>query len=248
MQLTKVLPRLGRNDAKLVGRDGFLLYILAYSLGMATMMRFALPYLNGYFAENHLLPFPLSDIYPMFFVWTGVLLGAGLPGVVFGFLLLDEKDDNTLKAMLVTPLPVSFYVAYRVAVPMLIGVIMTIVVVLIAGVAVPPWWQLTLLAVGASLFAPISTLFYAVYAENRVQGFALAKFPGILSMVLTISWFVGEPLQLLVGLLPPYWVVKAYWLALEGNPMWVGSLALGIALQAAAILYLARRFNQVAYD
>ena len=248
MQPTRTIPRLAMNDVKLIGRDAFLVYGLAYSLGMAMIMRFALPYLNGYFAENQVLPFPLSDIYPMFFVWTAVLLGAGLPGVVFGFLLLDEKDDNTLKAMLVTPLPLGFYVAYRVGVPMLIGVIMTVVVVLIAGVAVPPWWQLALLAVGASLFAPICALFFAGYAENRVQGFALAKFPGILSMLLTISWFVGEPLQLLFGLLPPYWVVKAYWLALEDNPLWVGSLLLGIVLQGAVVVYLARRFEQVAYD
>jgi fluoroquinolone transport system permease protein len=184
----------------------------------------------------------------MFFVWTAILLGAGLPGTVFGFLLLDEKEDNTLKAMLVTPLPPRFYIAYRVALPTLIGILMTVVVVLIAGLAVPPWWQLVLLAAGASLFAPISAIFYAVYAENRVQGFALAKFPGILSMVLTISWFVRDPLQLLFGLLPPYWIAKAYWLVLEGNPMWVGALLLGIVLQAAVILYLAHRFSQVAYE
>lgn len=144
--------------------------------------------------------------------------------------------------------PPGVYVAYRVAVPTLIGVIMVIAVVLIAGVAVPPWWQLALLAVGVSLYAPISALFYAVYAENRVQGFALAKFPGILSMLLTISWFVGEPLQLLFGLLPPYWAVKAYWLALEDDPLWVGSLLLGIVLQGVVVMYLARRFEQVAYD
>lgn len=248
MQLTKVMPRLGRNDAKLVRRDSFLLYLLGYSLGMATIMRFAVPYLNGYFAESQVLPFPLSDIYPMFFVWTATLLGAGLPGAIFGFLLLDEKEDNTLKAMLVTPLPPSLYVAYRVAVPTLIGVVMTISVVLIAGIAVPPWWQLILFALAVSLFAPISALFYAVYAENRVQGFALAKFPGILSMVLTISWFVPEPFQFLFGILPVYWPVKAYWMALEGNPVWIGAWLLGIVLQAAVILFLARRFQEVAYD
>lgn len=248
MQLTKTIPWMGRNDSKLVVRDGFLLYLLGYCLGMATLMRYLAPYLNSYFAENQVLPFPLSDIYPMFFVWTAVLLGAGLPGTVFGFLLLDEKDDNTLKAMLVTPLPPNVYVAYRVALPTLIGAIMTVVVVLIAGLAVPPWWQLILLAVGTSLFAPISALVFAVYAENRVQGFALAKFSGILSMLLTIAWFVGEPLQFLFGVLPPYWVVKAYWLSFEGNPMWVGSLALGIALQAVVILFLVRRFKEVAYD
>ncbi len=248
MQLIRTITRLGRNDGKLIGRDDFLVYLLGYSVGMAVLLRYLLPYLNGYFAENHLLPIPLSDVYPMFFVWTGVLLGAGLPGVIFGFLLLDEKDDNTLKAMLVTPLPLAVYVAYRVAVPMLIGLILTVVDVLIAGVAVPAWWQLIPLALGVSLFAPICTLFFATFAENRVQGFALAKFPGILSALLTLVWFVGEPLQFLFGLLPPYWVVKAYWLALDGNPMWIGSLTLGMVLQAALILFLTGRFRGVAYD
>ncbi|MEW6668691.1 MAG: hypothetical protein AB1512_26045 [Thermodesulfobacteriota bacterium] len=67
-------------------------------------------------------------------------------------------------------------------------------------------------------------------------------------MLLSVAWFVGEPLQFLFGLLPPYWIVKAYWLALDGDPMWVGSLVLGIVLQAVLVFFLARRFREAAYD
>lgn len=38
-------------------------------------------------------------------------------GVVTGFLLLDERDDRTLTALQVTPLPLRAYIFYRVTVP-----------------------------------------------------------------------------------------------------------------------------------
>jgi fluoroquinolone transport system permease protein len=62
-----------------------------------------------------------------------------------------------------------------------------------------------------------------------------------------MAWFVPEPFQFLFGLFPPYWVSKAYWLALEGSPWWGSSLVLGIVLQVLLLLFLTRRFTKVIY-
>lgn len=119
--------------------------------------------------------------------------------------------------------------------------------VLITNIAVPPLWQLALLAAGASLAAPITALYFATFAENKVQGLALAKFASAAGSLIPLAWFTPEPFQFLLGLFPPYWVSKAYWLALAGNPLWPAALALGVVLQAALIAALTRRFSKVIY-
>lgn len=107
-----------------------------------------------------------------------IFLGAVLIGMIFGFVLVEEKDDNTINAMLVTPLPLNQYLAYRVGMPAGIAFVEVIVAALITNLAVPPLWQLVLIAAGASLAAPITGLYFAAFAENKVQGLALTKFVG----------------------------------------------------------------------
>lgn len=247
MRWTTSFRRLARNDTRLIGRDSFLLYLFVYIDLIAVVLRFALPYLNAHLAESGLLPFPLSDWYPMIAAYFFVFLGAGMAGMIFGFVLLEERDDNTLKALLVTPLPLWQYVAYRVGVTMAIAFFEVIGAVLITGVAVPPLWQLAILAAGASLTAPIALLCVATFAENKVQGLALTKFVGTAGFLIPLAWFTPEPFQFLFGLFPPYWISKAYWLALAGNPWWLAAWATGILLQTALIVLLTRRFRRAAY-
>ncbi|MDQ7790430.1 MAG: hypothetical protein RDU41_10345, partial [Clostridia bacterium] len=228
MQLTTSLNRLAHNDFRLIGRDLFLVYLFLYINLIAVALRFALPSLNAHFVAGGTVPFVLSDWYPMLVAYFLIFLGAALIGMIYGFVLLEEKDNNTITALLVSPLPLNHYVFYRVGLPMMIAFIQIIVIVLIANVAVPPLWQMALISLGASLGAPIAALYFGAFAENKVQGLALAKFIGAAGFVIPVAWFTPEPLQFLFGLFPPFWVSKAYWLALEGNPLWLGALALGV--------------------
>lgn len=75
----------------------------------------------------------------------------------------------------------------------------------------------------------------------------MAQFAGAAGFLIPLAWFTPEPFQFLFGLFPPYWVSKTYWLALAGNPLRPGALALGVVLQAALIAALTRRFNKVIY-
>src|SRR5690606_35509740 len=126
MQFTKVVQNLSRNDAKLIGRDSFLVMILAYVIGLSIFLRFAMPWLDSYLIENTDFGIQLRDYYPVAVAFASVFLGAVMAGMVFGFVLLDEKDDNTLKAMLVTPMPMSQYSAYRVLVPAVLSFIIVL--------------------------------------------------------------------------------------------------------------------------
>ncbi len=253
MQTFQLIRKFGRNDVKLITRDSFLVSMFFFVVLIALALRFGLPWLNGYLESRGVLPNQsdsrnLADFYPLVIAFMVIFQGPMIAGAIFGFSLLDEKDDNTIKAMLVTPVPFDRYVRYRISVPMAIGVLIVVFQVWFIGLAVVPFWQLLLLSVGASMVAPIAALFYAVTAENKVQGFAIAKFVGLVGWVILLAWFVSEPWQWLFGLFPPFLVSKAYWMALDANPMWWAALILGVLLQTGMLILLVARFHKVAYN
>ena len=252
MLMTQLVGRLGRNDARLIGRDSFLIFMFLFAVIIALVLRFGLPWMNDYLATAGIMPgetigISLSAVYPMFVAYLGFYTGALLVGTIFGFILLDEKDNNTLKAMLVTPVPLKHYLAYRVALPAVIAFFITLAMALLINQALLPLWQMILIAVGASFTAPIVALFFATFAEDKLQGFAYSKFGGISGWAFLIGWFIPQPWQWLLGLFPPFWVGKAYWLALDGVTWWWLALIVGTVLQLGLIRLLIQRFNQVAY-
>ncbi len=252
MHVIQLVRKLGRNDAKLIGRDRFLLFMLVFVIYLAAALRFGLPWANTYLAEQEVLPSEtvantLADFYPMIVAWMVMFTGALLAGTIFGFMLLDEKEDNTIKAMLVTPVSFNQYVLYRVGGPTVLAFFIVAGMVLFIDQALVPLWQLLLIAAGASLTAPNVALFYATFAENKVQGFAVSKFAGVAGWLIILGWFVADPLQWLFGLFPPFLISKAYWMALEGQGLWWAVLLGGIVLQAGLLFLMMQRFNKVAY-
>ena len=252
MQLTQLVQKLGRNDARVIGRDRFLLFMFLFVFYIAAVLRFGLPWANTYLAEQGVLPsetvaMSLADLYPMIMAWLVIFTGALLAGTIFGFVLLDEKDDNTIKAILVTPVPLPRYVMYRVAGPALLGFMIILIEMALIKQALVPLGPLLLIAAGGSLVAPIAALFYATFAENKVQGFAVSKFAGLAGWTIILGWFLPEPWQWLCGLFPPFLISKAYWMAFDGDSLWGVALGAGIVLQAGLVWLLVRRFNKVAY-
>lgn len=253
MQMTQLITRLGRNDVKLIGRDSFMIFMFAFAIVIATVLRFGLPALNDYLLEENILNettfiTSLEEIYPMIVAYMALYTGALLVGTIFGFMLLDEKDDNTIKAMLVTPVSMNQYLTYRVGMPVFIAFIVVLFEFLFINQAQVPLWQAIVLSAGASFTAPIISLFFATFAANKVQGFALSKFGGISGWTVMLGWFVPMPLQLLIGLFPPFWISKAYWMILEGNDLWWAALIIGVITQISLIYVLMRRFEKVAYQ
>ena len=250
MEMTQLVRKLGRNDLKLIGRDSFLMAMFIFILIIAIACRFALPALNEYFIANGVLPNAtidksLADFYPLVVAFMVIFNGATITGAIFGFSLLDEKDDNTIKAMLVTPVPMQHYLLYRVAVPTILAAFIVVLEVLFVNQALVPLWQLVPIAAGAALVSPIAVMFYGIAAENKVQGFAYAKFVSIAGWIILGGWFVPEPWQWLFSLFPPFLISKAYWMAYDGATYWWVALLFGIVLQLAVLRWLMGWFTKI---
>lgn len=106
-----VLPAFGLNDLKSIRREPLLLYMLVIPPIMVLVFRLILPPATAYLSEN--FDFDLVPYYPMLLSFFFVLQIPLLFGVLVGLLVLDEKDDNTLTALRVTPISMRGYALYR---------------------------------------------------------------------------------------------------------------------------------------
>lgn len=232
---------MAQNDSRLVGRDGFLVTMAGYILLLTVAIRFAVPFIN------RAIPVELSDYYPVIVAFLAVFNGGLLGGTIVGFMLLEERENDTIRPLLVSPLPLYSYLTYRIVVPGVLSFLLVTAQILILSNLEPiPMFFVLSVSLGAAFTAPVVTLAFATLAQNRIQGFALLKFVGVGGFIVGGAWFVPEPWQYLVGVFPPYWISKAYWLALDGSSFWWAALLLGIALQAVLITWLKRRFSNVA--
>jgi len=242
MQLTSTLKGLGQNDMRLISRDSFLVYLMVVPTIYALICRYAVPYLNEQLAEW----LTLSDYYPLMVSYMFVMMSPYIAGVVIGFMLLDDRDEGLLSVMLVTPLPLNTFLTYRLFIPAVLGFVLTIITVPLSGLATIAPFDLVAVALVMALFAPITSLLFATFAENKVQGFGMVKVLGTVNLLPVVGYFIPTPWQYLVGLIyPPYWPVAALW-QVERLTFWL-FLLIGLLLQSAMLAYLWQRFKRIAY-
>ncbi len=103
-----------------------------------------------------------------------------------------------------------------------------------------------LIAVTGGLFGCMTGLFVASFADNKVQAFALLKILSAVGFVPMAVYFLDEPLQLLGGVIPAYWGLKAWWELAAGGELWLLYWAIGLVYSVAIVWLLARRFRTVA--
>ncbi len=243
MQATRVLRALGPIDARSVQRDPLLRWTILLPLLLALAARWLLPVLVARLGV--LSGADLLQYYPPLMSVALLLLPPLLVGMVVGFLLLDQRDDQTLLALQVTPLPLGAYLTYRIAVPLLLSVLVSAAVLPLAGLAGTGPLPLLAAALAAAPLAPIAALFLAAFAGNKVQGFALTKVSGVLLMPPLVAYFVDSQWQLAFGVLPTYWPARTLWAAQAGEPgLWL-YLVVGLGYQAVLLALLLRRVGRV---
>ncbi|MCA9959928.1 MAG: hypothetical protein KC443_12880 [Anaerolineales bacterium] len=242
MNMFTTFRALGPIDTRSVRRDSLLRWILLLPLVIALASRWLLPLLIT--QAEALLALPLRVYYPPIMSYALIALVPFMVGMVIGFLLLDQRDDRTLLALQVTPLSLNNYLFYRLALPMFISLIVTVVTIPISGLVHMNLGQLLLAALVAAPQAPLVALVLAAIAQNKVQGFALTKASGVVMLPPIIAYFIHSPWQIAIGIVPTYWPAKVLWALQAGTPVW-GYLLGGMVYQLLLLLWLARRFNRV---
>jgi fluoroquinolone transport system permease protein len=231
----------GLNDLKSINRDSLLFGVIIAPWLLVLSLRLVIPPLTEFLATRY--QFDLVSYYPLvicFFLFLNIPL---LFGVMTGFLMLDERDNDTLTALRVTPASLQGLVKYRLAIAFLFSTVYILITTPLSGlVKIENGFQILIPALLASLFAPVVTLFLAAFARNKLEGFALIKGAGVVLLGPLMSFFMVGAAQYLFGLLPTFWAVHAFVAALNQESYLV-YVVIGLIYNSLLIALLYRRYH-----
>lgn len=241
MKTLTLFRALGLVDLKNVARDSMLPWIPFIPLVQALVIRLAVPPLATLVDERFALN--LVPYYPLI-VSFFLLESPAVVGMVVGFLLLDEREERTLSALLVTPVSMGSYLFYRISIPLLLSVCATLIGYPLIGLTQVGLIDLLIVALMGACVGPMTALALATFAENKVAGFSLLKLFNALLLVPLLGFFLPYPWQLLAGVVPTYWPLRIFWLAAHGESYWLFLLG-GIVVNGLVLGLLLRRLAQV---
>lgn len=232
-------------DVKLVSRDRFLVGMPLFVLGLAVLLRFALPAVTELLRESH--GFDLEPYWIL--IASSAALGTAAPliGMIIGFILLESRENHTLKALMVSPVSLKHYLLYHSSIPIFLGAVFTALFAVIVGVGLPSAAALIAISLVGSVLGGIATLFIATFADNKVQAFAIMKAFSGAGLIPLAAYFIREPWQFLAGVYPPYWTFKAYWVAAKLGGGWWIYLSIGAVTSLATLWAMMWRFESIAY-
>jgi len=243
MDYIKAVRSLGVGDVKNVIRDPFLKWMIPAPFLIAILYRLLIPALTAFAA-----PWIALEAYYPLLLSTLILFIPLLYGVVVGFMLLDERDEGTLTVMKITPMSLDKYMAYRFMAPVAVSIVTTLLAYPLAGLMPVSLTMLIATTVLASLTAPFIALIFAAFARNKVEGFAIQKMLGGLFMIPMVAYFIPSGWQLLFGIFPTYWTLKAFWVACEGGPGFWPYVIAGILVHIVFIGLLMKRFDKIMHQ
>jgi fluoroquinolone transport system permease protein len=240
MGYVNMLKSLGKSDLLNTIRDPMLGWLILFPIIISLIVRFLVPELAKWVA-------PWVDIVPYYPMVMGVVIVfvPAMYGVLIGFLLLDERDDGILTAMKVMPVSMASYIAYRVSMPMAVGFVASLISLPIAGLVTVGPVYLVAVALVASMEAPLFALVFAVFAENKVQGFAIQKMLGAVMTAPLLAYLIDPKWEMVFWAFPSFWPIKAFWEAGIGGPNFWLYVAGAVIVHLVVIALLLWRFDRV---
>lgn len=195
-------------DMLQIRKDPMLLLSIAAPFLLLVVMQFGFPALqNLIFVQTG---FDIAPYYEM----AGLFLLTIIPmmfGMVYGFMLLDERDAGIINAISVTPMGRAGYLRLRIGIPMIFSFITSVLFCQLLGLGSQiNFFQLLFLSATLTLNAPILVLFLGAFADNKVEGMAIAKGFGVLLSAMLIDFIVPAPWNWLGSFSPLFWLERAF--------------------------------------
>ena len=192
------------SDLKMIMRDPIMALLFFVPLMIGIIFKLIIHFLLPLILENmslslHLEPYLLS----MTLLMTPYMLG-----VVMGFMMLDDKDDNIIDLVMVTPYGRRAYLFNRILFISLFTFVYTIITYFILGLVHINIFALLYISVLLSVFAAsIGLLFYKI-AGDKIIGLTYAKILNIVivfvfSDFIKANWFVYVAVMF-----PTFWITR----------------------------------------
>ena len=190
-------------DLKLLRGDPMLILSMLVPSILWALMHFLFPFLEQVFMAQWNV-----DISP-YYRQAGTFFLMLIPmmiGMVYGFILLDERDAGIITAISVTPSGKTGYLKLRLGIPMCISLLFIILYLyLLQLTGVLNIFQLMVIALLISSQSLILLLVLGAFAHNKVMGMAISKGFGILLMGPLLDYGLPVPFKWTGAYSPLFW-------------------------------------------
>jgi len=196
-----MLKHIIKAEIKNIFRDSMYLFFMLYPVILGVVGYFLIPYIEDQVSANSLVPEIISMI---FILMTGFIFGA-----ITAFTLLDDKDDNVLISLKITPISVKAYVAFKLLISFIFGFIASLVIILTTNF-LPNASFLTILLISilGALQAPGVALIINSFATNKVEGFVIMKMSALILAFPVIAFFVQSWQEVFLVFAPGFWPAR----------------------------------------
>lgn len=191
-----------------IHRDPMLIMAAMAPLIFTLLMLYGFPLLNDLLSFK--LSFPIDVYYPFACIFLLSLIPM-LFGMVYGFILLDERDEGMITYFSITPLGKRGYLMMRMLMPVIFSFFIILLFIWITNFdGGMIWWKHIPLALITATQAPILLLFLGAFAANKVEGMAMTKGFGILLLAVPVDYFIPSNWTFLAGFSPLFWTARGF--------------------------------------
>ncbi|MFO7881335.1 MAG: ABC transporter permease [Kosmotogaceae bacterium] len=160
-----------------------------------------------------------------------VILSYTLGGLVIGFSIIDEKESEAMKALMVTPISRNELIVGRSIVGIVVPVIHALLAVLIFGVTGINLIQLIVITIISSIIGIVLGFFIGVISSNQMTGITNMKISVLLLFLpVVVSLILPENQHIFLYWAPTYWSFSAIrdiltqsigWTELSYKMLWI---------------------------
>ena len=131
-------------------------------------------------------------------------------GLVYGFILLDERDGGIITAISITPTGKSGYLKLRMGIPLTLSFIFILLFLLLLGLTgTLDILQLIVISLLISSQSLILLLVLGAFADNKIMGLAISKGFGILLVGPLLDYALPTPFNWIGAYSPIFWASRS---------------------------------------
>ncbi|WP_040378348.1 ABC transporter permease [Dethiobacter alkaliphilus] len=191
-------------------RDPMMGILIFYPLFLALIGRYLLPYI----ADTS--GFPL-EMYADIILASLSLMTPLIFGALIGFSVLDDRDDQILTSIQVTPLSLYQFLSFRMLMITFISFIAVMFVLWFSDIYQLSLAVLLSISFLAALGAPVTGFIINALSKNKIEGFAVMKGAGTVLIVPVLSLLFTDAREFFFAVVPGFWPAKALSVAIHGE-------------------------------
>lgn len=188
--------------------------------------------------------FPLITPYSEVILMWACLQSSTMFGFIYGFIFLEEKEENIWQVIQILPVSGFRLVTSRLLMGMIITTLVNFTLIHWGRIISFPVWKEIIVSLHFSFAAPLIALYIGSFAKNKIEGLAQVKVINVLVLIPAVIYFLPYKITYLSAIIPTFWSIKSLELATQSLPQFSIFLVVGTLWYGVILFLLYRKLKQ----